>query len=102
MDQAPVHLLRRRVHQAVSGGRRMLALDRDAAADARLLRRQGLATAADLLGTLHAAAADRDRDTFGRLLPADTAHFARSWLAAAVYTEELDRALCAAAWGAAV
>ncbi|WP_228973062.1 hypothetical protein [Streptomyces sp. DH12] len=101
-DRSPLHLLRRRVHQAVSGGRRMLALDRDAAADARHLRRQGLPTAADLLDRLHAAAADRGRDPFGRLLPADTGHFARSWLAAAVYADEVDRALCAAAWGGEV
>ncbi|GHB27896.1 hypothetical protein GCM10010377_17490 [Streptomyces viridiviolaceus] len=99
-DEAPVHLLRRRVHQAASGGRRVLALPGNRDADAARLRRHGLATAGDLLDELHAAAADRSRDPFGRLLPADTARFGRAWLAAAVYTEELDRALCAAAWDA--
>ncbi|MGW0813107.1 hypothetical protein ACWD00_07645 [Streptomyces viridiviolaceus] len=99
-EEAPVHLLRRRVHQAASGGRRVLAFPGNRDADAARLRRHGLATAGDLLDELHAAAADRSRDPFGRLLPADTARFGRAWLAAAVYTEELDRALCAAAWGA--
>lgn len=96
---APLYLLRRRLHQAVSGGRRALAFPRDTAADARRLRRSGLATAAGLLEELHAAAADRSRDVFGRLLPADRERFTRAWLAAAVYTEAVDRALCAAAWG---
>ncbi|MFI2412670.1 hypothetical protein [Streptomyces sp. NPDC018947] len=99
-DEAPVHLLRRRVHQAASGGRRVLAFPDGRDADGRRLRRCGLATAADLLDELHAAAAVRARDSFGRLLPADPGRFARAWLAAAVYTGELDRALCAAAWGA--
>ncbi|MFF5022930.1 hypothetical protein ACFY2J_01545 [Streptomyces collinus] len=97
--EAPVHLLRRRVHQAVSGGRLVLSFPGNAGADARRLGRHGLATAGDLLGELHAAAAERDRDVFGRLLPADPGRFARAWLAAARYTGELDRALCAAAWG---
>ncbi|MFE2278172.1 hypothetical protein ACFXAE_13165 [Streptomyces sp. NPDC059454] len=100
-DEAPLHLLRRRVHQAVPGGRRVLALAGDRSGDGTRLRRLGLATAGDLLDDLHAAAADRTRDTFGRLLPADTGHFARAWLAAAVYTDAVERALCAAAWGAA-
>ncbi|CAL9642895.1 hypothetical protein [Streptomyces sp. enrichment culture] len=99
-DEAPVHLLRRRVHQAVSGGRRALAFPGDAVADSGRLRRYGLATAAELLDKLHASAADRTRDAFGRLLPADHDRFARAWLAAAQYTAEVDRALCAAAWGA--
>ncbi|MET7272708.1 hypothetical protein ABZS59_16245 [Streptomyces flaveolus] len=98
-DEAPVHLLRRRVHQAASGGRRVLAFPGGRDADGTRLRRHGLVTAGDLLDELHAAAADRARDPFGRLLPADIGRFARAWLAAAVYTEELDRALCAAAWG---
>ncbi|MGV9290140.1 hypothetical protein [Streptomyces sp. NPDC003719] len=100
IDEAPVHLLRRRVHQAASGGRRVLAFPGGGAADGPRLRRQGLATAGELLDALHAAATDRGRDPFGRLLPADAGRFARAWLAAAVYTEEIDRALCAAAWGA--
>lgn len=100
-DEAPLHLLRRRVHQAVPGGRRVLAVAGSAPGDAARLRRLGLATAGDLLDDLHAAAADRSRDPFGRLLPADTDRFARAWLAAAVYTDAVERALCAAAWGAA-
>ncbi|WUD71822.1 SWIM zinc finger family protein [Streptomyces sp. NBC_00510] len=99
-DEAPVHLLLRRVHQAASGGRRVLALPTSSAPDARRLRRAALPTAADLLEDLHRAAADRGRDSFGRLLPADTDRFALAWLAAAVYADELSRALCAAAWGA--
>ncbi|WP_149549440.1 hypothetical protein [Streptomyces marokkonensis] len=100
-DEAPLHLLRRRVHQAVSGGRRVLAFNGSTSGDAARLRRLGLATAAGLLDDLHTAAADRSRDAFGRLLPADTGRFARSWLAAAVYTDVVERALCAHAWGAA-
>ncbi|MGI5253794.1 hypothetical protein [Actinacidiphila glaucinigra] len=99
-DEAPVHLLLRRVHQAASGGRRVLALPTSPAPDARRLRRAALPTAADLIDDLHRAAADRGRDAFGRLLPADTERFALAWLAAAVYSDELSRALCAAAWGA--
>ncbi|MFG2517226.1 hypothetical protein [Streptomyces sp. NPDC048584] len=101
VDEAPLHLLRRRVHQAVPGGRRVLAVAGSGPGDAARLRRLGLATAGDLLDDLHAAAADRSRDPFGRLLPADTDRFARAWLAAAVYTDAVERALCAAAWGAA-
>ncbi|MEU9353520.1 hypothetical protein AB0D65_21615 [Streptomyces griseoloalbus] len=99
-DEAPLHLLRRRVHQAVPGGRGVLAFIGSRSGDGVRLRRLGLATAGDLLDDLHAAAADRSRDPFGRLLPADTAHFARAWLAAAVYTDTVERALCASAWGA--
>ncbi|MGW5542117.1 hypothetical protein, partial [Streptomyces sp. NPDC003998] len=97
-EEAPVHLLRRRVQQAVSGGRRVLSFPGDTAADARRLSRSGLATAGGLLEELHASAAERSRDVFGRLLPADPGRFARAWLAAARYTEEVDRALCVAAW----
>ncbi|MBV7698347.1 hypothetical protein [Streptomyces sp. TRM70350] len=100
-DEAPLYLLRRRVHQAVSGGRRVLAFSRSVSGDGARLRRHGLATAGDLLDDLHSAAADRARDAFGRLLPADTDGFARAWLAAAVYTGAVERALCADAWGAA-
>ncbi|MBC9713294.1 hypothetical protein H9Y04_12015 [Streptomyces sp. TRM66268-LWL] len=98
-DEAPLHLLRRRVQQAAAGGRRVLAFPGDATADIHRLRRLGLTTAGDLLDALHAAAADRSRDAFGRLMMADADRFARSWLAAAHYTAEVDRALCAAAWG---
>ncbi|MEV5898568.1 hypothetical protein [Streptomyces sp. NPDC052127] len=99
-DEAPLHLLRRRVHQAVSGGRRVLGFPDSGAGDGGRLRRVGLATAGELLGELRSAAADRSRDAFGRLLPADPGRFANAWLAAAVYTDEVERALCAAAWGA--
>lgn len=98
-DEAPVHLLRRRVHQAVSGGRRVLAFPGSRESEAARLRRYGLGTAGELLAELHDTAAQRARDPFGRLLPADTGRFARAWLGAALYTEEVDRALCAAAWG---
>ncbi|MGV9908267.1 hypothetical protein ACWEWD_09370 [Streptomyces tendae] len=98
--EAPVHLLRRRVHQAASGGRRVLAFPGSKESEAARLRRYGLGTAGELLTALHASAAERARDRFGRLLPADTGRFAAAWLGAAVYTEEVDRALCAAAWGA--
>ncbi|MGX1128229.1 hypothetical protein RKD49_000419 [Streptomyces glaucescens] len=99
-DEPPLHLLRRRVHQTVSAGRRVLALPGSGSGDAARLRRLGLATAGDLLDDLHSAAADRSRDAFGRLLPADTDHFARAWLAASVYTDAVETALCARAWGA--
>ncbi|OEJ97620.1 hypothetical protein [Streptomyces thermolilacinus] len=99
-DQAPVHVLRRRVHQAVSAGRRVLALPHDTRADTRRLRAHGLGTAAELLDHLHTTAAGRPLDPFGRLRAADPRVFARAWLAAAAYTDEVDRALCAAAWGA--
>lgn len=95
---APLHLLRRRVHQAVSGGRRVLAFAGGESGDGARLRRLGLVTGADLLDGLHDAAADRSRDAFGRLLPADTGRFARAWLAAAVYLDTVERALCANAW----
>ncbi|MER7181718.1 hypothetical protein ABT404_19920, partial [Streptomyces hyaluromycini] len=98
-DEAPLHLLHRRIGQAVSGGRRVLAFPGDSAADARRLHRHGLGTAGDILDELLAAAAERSRDAFGRLLPADTGRFARAWLTAARYTDEVDRVLCAAAWG---
>lgn len=49
---------------------------------------------------LPAAAAERSRDVFGRLLPADRGRFARAWPAAARRTGEVDRVLCAAARGA--
>ncbi|MFF6801865.1 hypothetical protein [Streptomyces sp. NPDC012616] len=98
-DEAPLHLLRRRVHQTVSGGRRVLTFPGGGTGDGPRLRRAGLGTAGDLLDELGAAAADRSRDAFGRLLPADTGRFARAWLASALYTGEVERALCAAAWG---
>ncbi|MFF7982501.1 hypothetical protein ACFZDK_25785 [Streptomyces sp. NPDC007901] len=98
-EEAPLHLLRRRVEQAASGGRRVLAFPGSSAADVRRLHRHGLGTAGDVLDELLGAAAQRSRDAFGRLLPADTGRFARVWLTAARYTDEVDRTLCAAAWG---
>ncbi|MFJ9347986.1 hypothetical protein [Streptomyces sp. NPDC101237] len=97
--EAPLHLLRRRVEQAASGGRRVLAFPGNTAADVHRLHRHGLATAGDILDALLAAAAERTRDAFGRLLPADPGRFARAWLTAARYADEVDRVLCAAAWG---
>ncbi|MFD3310606.1 hypothetical protein [Streptomyces sp. NPDC058694] len=99
-DEAPLYLLRRRVHQAASAGRRVLAFAGNSATDSRRLDRYGFACAGDLLDELHSAAADRSRDVFGRLVPTDINRFAHAWLAAAHYTEEVDRSLCAAAWGA--
>ena len=98
--EAPVHLLTRRVEQAVTGGRRALALTTpDAAAqDRRRLAAAGLATAALLLAGLRAAATDQQRDVFGRVLADDHRTFTGSWLAAACYGEELAAALCTAAW----
>ncbi|MFD0427839.1 hypothetical protein ACFQ60_05260 [Streptomyces zhihengii] len=40
----------------------------------------------------------RERDLFGRLLPADTDGFAAHWLAAARYTAAVAESLCTAAW----
>lgn len=70
----------------------------DVSAEARRLRRAGLPTAAGLLAALCASAARRERDAFGRLLPADTDGFATHWLAAARYTSAVSESLCAAAW----
>ncbi|MFF4382803.1 hypothetical protein [Kitasatospora sp. NPDC001547] len=95
----PVHVLGRRVEQAVTTGRHALApSEASAAADRALLRAAGLATAAELLDGLRAAAANRRRDVFGRVVTDDHEAFATAWLAAASYTEELATALCAAAW----
>ncbi|MFJ3216795.1 hypothetical protein ACIPLC_12825 [Kitasatospora sp. NPDC086801] len=95
----PVHVLGRRVEQTVTTGRHALSPSAaTAAADGSLLRAAGLVTAAELLDVLRAAAADRRRDVFGRVVPDDHDAFAGSWLAAACYTEELATALCAAAW----
>ncbi|MFG2693128.1 hypothetical protein [Kitasatospora sp. NPDC048407] len=99
--QPPFHLLTRPLEQAVTGGRRALAgRSAQAAAEGRGLRAVGLGTAEQLLVALHAAAADRERDVFGRLHGADHLGFAAAWLAAARYQEELVTALCAAAWPA--
>ncbi|MEU1421377.1 hypothetical protein [Kitasatospora sp. NPDC005751] len=96
---APVHLLVRRVEQAVTGGRQGLALGAGAADTGRsALRAAGLATGAALLDALRAAAADQPRDVFGRVVADDHAAFTSAWLAAACYSEELASALCAGGW----
>ncbi|MXG26662.1 hypothetical protein [Streptomyces sp. YIM 132580] len=95
---SPLHLLERRVEQAVSAGRAALGMLGDVTTEARRLRRAGLPTAAGLLTALCASAAQRERDLFGRLLPADTDGFAAHWLAAARYTAAVAESLCAAAW----
>ncbi|MBO1417061.1 hypothetical protein, partial [Streptomyces sp. FH025] len=95
----PVHVLGRRVEQTVTTGRHALApSEASAAADRSLLSAAGLATAAQLLDGLRAAAANQRRDVFGRTVPDDHDAFATAWLAAAGYTEALAVALCSAAW----
>ncbi|MFJ8977230.1 hypothetical protein [Streptomyces sp. NPDC102282] len=95
---SPLHLLERRVEQTVTAGRAALGLLGDVSAETRRLRRAGLPTAAGLLAVLRASAARRERDPFGRLLPADTDGFATHWLSAARYTSAVSESLCAAAW----
>ncbi|MFF4813988.1 hypothetical protein ACFY2K_05330 [Kitasatospora sp. NPDC001309] len=96
----PVHVLGRRVEQTVTTGRSAPAPGAaTAAADRALLRASGLATAAELLEGLRAAAADQRRDVFGRIVADDHDAFATAWLAAADYTEALATALCSASWG---
>ncbi|MEW9511843.1 hypothetical protein [Streptomyces bacillaris] len=97
--ESPLHLLERRVEQTVPAGRAALGLLGDVTAEARRLRHGGLPTAAGLLTALCASAAQRERDLFGRLLPADTDGFATHWLAAARYSAAVAESLCAAAWG---
>ncbi|MEV0573249.1 hypothetical protein [Streptomyces sp. NPDC050392] len=99
--QSPLYLLERRVEQTVPAGRAALGMLGDVTAEARRIRRAGLPTAAGLLTALCASAAQRDRDLFGRLLPADTDGFATYWLASARYTAAVAESLCAAAWGPA-
>ncbi|MFI5900310.1 hypothetical protein [Streptomyces cyaneofuscatus] len=96
--ESPLHLLERRVEQTVPAGRATLGMLGDVTAEARRLRRAGLPTAAGLLTALRASAARRERDLFGRLLPADTDGFAAHWLAAARYTAAVAESMCAAAW----
>lgn len=98
---SPLHLLERRVEQTVLAGRAALGMLGDLTAETARLRRAGLPTAAGLLTALSTSAAQRERDHFGRLLPADTAGFAACWLAAARYTAAVTEALCAAAWAPA-
>ncbi|MGW4891918.1 hypothetical protein ACWEQL_06575, partial [Kitasatospora sp. NPDC004240] len=101
--EAPVHLLSRRVEQAVTGGRQALALGGGgtAAADAGRLRSVGLGTGAALLDGLRATAGDRPRDVFGRVVADDHGAYTAAWLAAACYGEALAAALCAAGWSTA-
>ncbi|MFI6444057.1 hypothetical protein [Kitasatospora sp. NPDC050543] len=99
--EAPVHLLTRRVEQAVTSGRRALVLAAGAdTVDTDRLRAAGLSTAATLLDDLRAAATDQRRDVFGRLRTEDHEAFTRAWLAASCYGEELAGALCEGAWAA--
>ncbi|WNI21487.1 hypothetical protein [Streptomyces sp. ITFR-16] len=95
---SPLYLLERRVEQAVTAGRAALGMLGDVTAETLRIRRAGLPTAAGLLTTLCASAAQRERDLFGRLLPADTDGFAAHWLAGARYTAAVSESLCAAAW----
>ncbi|WP_371606666.1 MULTISPECIES: hypothetical protein [unclassified Streptomyces] len=95
---SPLHLLERRVEQTVPAGRAALGMLGDVSGEARRLRRAGLPTAAGLLTALCASAARRERDHFGRLLPADADGFASHWLSAARYTSAVSESLCAAAW----
>ncbi|WP_098898463.1 hypothetical protein [Streptomyces sp. st77] len=99
--QSPLYLLERRVEQTVPAGRAALGLLGDVAAETRRIRRGGLPTAAGLLTALCASAAQRERDHFGRLLPADTDGFAAYWLAAARYSAAVSESLCSAAWNPA-
>ncbi|MEV3870235.1 hypothetical protein [Streptomyces sp. NPDC049906] len=96
--QAPLHLLERRVEQAVPAGRAALGMLGDVSAESHRLRRAGLPTAAGLLTALCASAARRARDPFGRLLPADADGFALHWLSAARYASAVSESLCVAAW----
>ncbi|MGC5395002.1 hypothetical protein ACPXCP_04540 [Streptomyces sp. DT20] len=95
---SPLYLLERRVEQAVPAGRAALGMLGDVTAETRRISRAGLHTAAGLLTALCASAARRDRDLFGRLLPADTDGFALYWLTAARYTAAVAESLCAASW----
>ncbi|MFJ4897868.1 hypothetical protein [Streptomyces sp. NPDC088727] len=95
---SPLYLLERRVEQAVPAGRAALGMLGDVTAETRRISRAGLHTAAGLLTALCASAARRDRDLFGRLLPADTDGFALHWLTAARYTAAVAESLCAASW----
>ncbi|MFE9850520.1 hypothetical protein ACFYPN_17140 [Streptomyces sp. NPDC005576] len=95
---ASLYLLERRVEQTVPAGRAALGMLGDVGTETRRLTRAGLPTAAGLLTALRTSAARRERDPFGRLLPADTDGFALHWLAAARYTAAVSESLCAAAW----
>ncbi|MEU9092135.1 hypothetical protein [Streptomyces sp. NPDC048428] len=97
-EHSPLYLLERRVEQTVPAGRAALGMLGDVTAEVRRIRRAGLPTAAGLLSALCASAAQRERDLFGRLLPADTDGFATYWLTAARYTAAVAESLCAAAW----
>lgn len=98
VDAAPLYLLHRQIERVVAGGRAAAALSGALPRDAARLRRDGLATGADLLEHLAASAADRGRDVFGRLLPADTGRLARCWLALSAYARAVDAALTEYAW----
>ncbi|CAM5483958.1 hypothetical protein SSPIM334S_01709 [Streptomyces spiroverticillatus] len=106
------YLLERRVEQTVLAGRAALGMlgqsdgkgngksdgKGHVSAEAARTRRAGFPTAAGLLTALCASAAPRERDHFGRLLPADTDGFATQWLTAARYTTAVAASLCASGW----
>jgi hypothetical protein len=112
-EASPAYVIRRHVERAVTGGRQALALAAAPrtgpglapgpsafARDTSRLRRCGMAGGAAVLDRLAAAAGDRGRDVFGRLLPADTGRLADAWLAAALYERAVGSVLTASAWGA--
>ncbi|GLF92849.1 hypothetical protein [Streptomyces yaizuensis] len=101
LAQAPLWRLRRLVEAAVSGGRRAVAQparDGDRAGSGAALRRGGFRAAADLSTALTTEADRRTRDVFGRTAEDDPGHYARVWLAAAVYLEGTEQALIRATW----
>lgn len=112
-DASPAYVIRRQVERAVTGGRQALALAAAPrtgpglapgpsafARDTSRLRRCGMAAGAAVLDRLAAAAADRGRDVFGRLLPADIGRLTDAWLAASLYERAVGSVLTASAWGA--
>jgi hypothetical protein len=95
-QQAPLHLLARRVERAVEGGRPAVPGD---PRDPARLRDAALPTAADLVERLEAACRV-GRDVFGRAVAADADGYAHAWLAGAIYLTAAARAGEMDAWGA--
>lgn len=88
----PLLAYRRRLERVVSGGRRTLSapgVPQEVRAEAALLRRDQLATAAQLLEGLLRAAQPAERNVFGRLAPQAGEDLARAWLAAGTYQKAL-------------
>lgn len=98
MDDAPVHLLQRRLARAAVSGRSAIRQDSAAPDDAARLRRAALPTAALLLEELRQCATASPRDAFGRTRGDDPARFARAWLAAASYLDAFRAVRCAELW----